>query len=272
MLNLIFGLMLLCQSAPKPVPSVDAIRLPEVAVPNPPPTPSPDAAQVLEADKYYVIDSDVECFVRTLPAGLVSVAVETGPIRLPSKSLVEGGKTKFKTFSGKYIYIIEAVTTGRCELLIVPKGLQADKEIVQRTIDALVGPRPPPDPPPGPKPDPTPVNPSPFVGEGLRCLIVYETADLTRMPAAQQQILFAKSIRTYLDSKSPLGIDGKTHDWRIYDQNIDTTADSQVFKDAMNRPRKSVPWIIVGNGKTGFEGPLPATVDDTLTLLRKYGG
>jgi hypothetical protein len=92
------------------------------------------------------------------------------------------------------------------------------------------------------------------------------------MPQSQQQILFAKSIRTYLDSKSPVGVDGKTHDWRIYDQNIDTTTDSQVFKDAMNRPRKSVPWIIVGNGKTGFEGPLPATVDDTLNLLRKYGG
>ena len=141
---------LLSQAPPKPVPA--EIRLPEIAVPNPPPLPSPNAVQTLEADKYYVVDSDVECFVRTLPKGLLTVAVEAGPIKLPTKSLVEGGTTKFKTFKGKFIYLVEAVGTGRCELLIVPKGVAADKEIVQRSIDANTGPKPPPDPPP-PKPD-----------------------------------------------------------------------------------------------------------------------
>lgn len=255
------------------IPAPDSpIIFPDIVVPAPKPI-NLDLPIAIKLDEMYVVQSDTELFIRQSPKNRLSIEKESGPIKVRGNFV--GSNDKSKTFTKKFVYIVTVTDTkesGLSDLFFVPKGVAADKEIIQRAIDAQVGPRPPPDPPPGPKPDPTPVNPSPFAGDGLRCLIVYETADLTRMPASQQQILFAKSIRTYLDSKSPLGIDGKTHDWRIYDQNIDTTADSQTFKDAMNRPRKSVPWIIVGNGKTGFEGPLPATVDDTLTLLRKYGG
>jgi len=142
----------LCQTPAVPVSP--SIRLPVVESPTPPPLP-PNSVQVLPADKYYVIDSDVECFVRTLPKGLLLVAVEAGPIKLPTKSLVEGGKAKFKTYSGKFIYVVESTGDGRVELLVVPKGVAADKDILQRSIDAQTGAKPPPDPVDPPKPEPS---------------------------------------------------------------------------------------------------------------------
>lgn len=136
---------------PKPVPK--EIRLPDLVAPTPKPSPLPaDSIPVLPADKYYVVDSDVELFVRASPPGLLSIESHAGPLTFPTRSLIEGGATKFKTYSGKSIYIVEAVGTGRVELLLIPKGVQEDSAILQRTIDANNGPKPPPGPPPTPTP------------------------------------------------------------------------------------------------------------------------
>ena len=129
------------------------------------------------------------------------------------------------------------------------------------------GPEPTPVPPdpPGPKPDPAPIPTA-----GFRVLIVYETSELSKLPAAQQSVIYGKAMRDYLNSKCVLGPDSKTHEWRMWDKDTDASAESQLWQDAMKRGRTSVPWLIVSNGKTGFEGMLPATVEDTLKLLAKY--
>ncbi|MGL6095050.1 MAG: hypothetical protein ACRC7O_04520 [Fimbriiglobus sp.] len=137
-------------------------------------------------------------------------------------------------------------------------------------VKAGEGPRPPPGPTPTPTPTP-PVDPSPFPGEGLRVLIVYDNENKV-MTAAQNSIMFGKEVRAYLDANCAVGPDGKTREARIYPAATDVTFDAEPFKSAFARPRKSDPWILVGNGKAGYEGPLPATVEETITLLKKYGG
>src|SRR5438105_2269448 len=91
------------------------------------------------------------------------------------------------------------------------------------------------------RPTPPPVPPLPPIsGDGLRALIVYETGDLAKMPAAQRDILYSDALRKYLSTKAAKGPDGKTPEWRVYDQAEDTTNESRLWQDAMKRPRKSL--------------------------------
>ena len=134
---------------------------------------------------------------------------------------------------------------------------------------SLPGPGPGPNPVP-PKPIPTPVVPAPIPVDGFRVLIVYETSD--KMTAEFQAIILGKEVRDYLAAKCVKGPDGKTPEFRIMDKDSVVKDESKLWQDAMLRPRQSVPWLLVSNGRTGFEGPLPATVADTLIILRKHGG
>ena len=130
---------------------------------------------------------------------------------------------------------------------------------------------PPPPPPPVPPVPPVPtVPPSPIPSPGLRVLIIYESADLTKYPPAQTAILYDQSLRMYLDSVSVLGPDLKTHEYRIWDKDVNLVGDSQLWKSAMSRSHPQLPWIVIANGVTGYEGPLPANTVDTIALVRKY--
>lgn len=155
-------------------------------------------------------------------------------------------------------------------------GLEMNFAEVMVTIGTA--PIPPPQPPgptpPGPNPPqpPGPTPPAPIPGDGLRVLIVYESADLSKLPPAQLNVLYAKSVRDYLDSHCVKGPDGKTPEYRIWDQNVPTANEAKTWQDAMKRSRSGLPWLIVSNGKTGFEGPLPPNTDAMLRTLQTYGG
>lgn len=119
----------------------------------------------------------------------------------------------------------------------------------------------PPEPtPPGPTPDPAPIPVA-----GFRVLIVYDTNK------ADAPALFAKKIRDYLEANCVKGPGGQP-EWRIWPSDIDTSNESPTWKNAFARQRKSLPWLVVSNGQTGFEGPLPAKTDDTLKILKDYKG
>ena len=42
------------------------------------------------------------------------------------------------------------------------------------------------------------------------------------------------------------------------------------WADVIKRPRTSLPWIIVSNDKTWYEGKLPNNIDETLQLIEKH--
>jgi hypothetical protein len=143
-----------------------------------------------------------------------------------------------------------------------------------------VGPQPPPGPTPGPGPAPGPTPPpeprpeNPFGAmPGLRVLIVYETAETAKLPREQQQILHGGKTRMYLDGKCAVGPDGKTKEYRIFDKDVDAAGEAAHWGAALNRAdRTALPWVYIGKESSGFSGPLPATPDAFLALLKKYAG
>lgn len=159
---------------------------------------------------------------------------------------------------------LEAATIAAIKLYV--KDL--DKKLKKAGIDVVPpGPEPGPFPPVPPKPPEPDVKP-PIPGDGLRVLIVYETGDLAN--SETDAILRGGKVRGYLSVNCAKGPNGVTPEARIYDKDIDQTNMPQIWKDAMARPRKQVPWIIISNGKTGYEGPLPKNVDETIGLIDKY--
>lgn len=131
-------------------------------------------------------------------------------------------------------------------------------------------PTPTPGPTPTPTPTPTPVDPAPIPDAGLRVMVVYETASLSKMPREQLGILYDQGFRDWLSGIVVKGVDGKTPEWRVYDQHADIAAESPLWRAALARPRKAVPWLVVSNGKAGFEGPLPANVADAKTVIQRF--
>ena len=153
---------------------------------------------------------------------------------------------------------------------LVQCGIKDGKSVIIDAKKFIVLPdNPVPPTPPGPNPPgPDPLPPIP--GAGFRVLFVVETKDLSTLPSAQVQSLTAKEVREYLDSHCVK--EGNQPEYRIFDKDTDMSRASQVWKDAMARPRSSVPWIIVTNGKTGYEGPLPPNTAELMKLLKQYGG
>lgn len=119
-----------------------------------------------------------------------------------------------------------------------------------------------------------PLEPSPFTAEGFRVLIVVESDPnaMRALPPAQINALYSAKAREYMNEKCVLGPDGRQREWRVADPDQDFSNESKVWQDAMKRPRKSLPWILIGDGKRGYEGEFPPNVDALMTLLRKYGG
>lgn len=124
----------------------------------------------------------------------------------------------------------------------------------------------PPDPGPDPGPGPTPPKPgtNPFAPEtAFKALIIYESVD--DLPPKQRAILVATDVRNFLKSKG-------TDCYRFLDKDANVSQAAAWIQTGMRRNRTAVPWIVIGNGSTGFEGPLPTDIAETIKLLQKYGG
>lgn len=129
----------------------------------------------------------------------------------------------------------------------------------------------PPDPkppnPPDPKPDPK-VVPIPLVG--FRVLVIEETSQRGKLTPGQFNFMFSAASRGWLDTVTTMetGQPG----YRIYDKDATGNNDTQQWpRDALKRQRGSeLPWIIISNGTTGFEGPMPASESDIKALVQKY--
>lgn len=133
---------------------------------------------------------------------------------------------------------------------------------MEARIAALEAPRPPP-------PDPKPVDPAPIPLPGFRVLIVYDPATLTD---SQKTIVYGKKFRDYLQAKCVVGADGKTKDFWIIQAGLDVSAAPKWIGDAIQRHPGQRSFMVVSDGKTGYDGVLPTSVDEALPVLQKIGG
>ncbi len=251
-----------------PAPGPAPIVVP-VVVPPAPPVPPPATRLTLASDVLWVAQSDGPFIVDASPEGLVSVTWETGPIRVRGRFVEDPAKVQTRTFASKYVCTVEALQTGKCELLIRPDV--AGGKVQRVCLDVVVGPGPGPGPDPPPPPPPPLPPPGPAPVKDMRVLILYETSEVGKLSAGQKAVLYSKTIRDYLDAKCVDSPGGKTKEWKLWDKDVDARGASKVWQDLLARPRATLPWLIVSGEKgVAFEGPLPASIADTLALLSKY--
>lgn len=108
-----------------------------------------------------------------------------------------------------------------------------------------------------PPPDVTPLPVS-----SLHVLIVEEMDERHKLPASQAKIFSSTTLRKWFSDNNV--------QWRVFDKDVPQEQLEQKWKDALSRPRQSLPWILVSNGSKGWEGPLPKTEAEVITLLEKY--
>lgn len=153
------------------------------------------------------------------------------------------------------------------------------------------GPKPPdpdPDDPPIPDPDdpPTPDNVKlPFPTEGFYTLMLSQDTDFNKYTPSHRAGLAGELVWNYLNAKCPLAGVRNWPTYRHFDIDQQFATEDAYWKTSWERaikdlkaweaknPGKKTPWILVGNGKKGFSGPMPeANIDATMTILKKYGG
>lgn len=177
-------------------------------------------------------------------------------------------KLRVLAYTDGEFYLVASTAVGN-------KVTQAVCRVVVGTPPVPVppGPDPGPSPPdPGPKPDPTPPAPAPIPTAGLRVLIVEETANRGQLPPGQADVMFARgpgSLWEFMRAKGAKDAAGNP-ELRVFDKDRNLSADPPHWQEAMKRPRTSLPWLLVSNGKAGYEGPLPRTTEEVLAIVRKY--
>ncbi len=154
----------------------------------------------------------------------------------------------------------------KARVIPVKDGKISGPASTQRATVVIGGPGPGPGPGPDPPKPPTPV-------AGLRAMIVYDATAKATMPAPQQLILTAKELRDYLQAKTSKTPDGKRTLWAIWPDGADASAEAAELQALYSRKRASLPWLVIadGAGNVVSEGPLPASVPDTMAALKKWG-
>ena len=215
-----------------------------------------------------VIDGDTQVVVKKLPFKITAapgndVYVWSFPDTVSAEEVSDGVLLITKAPKGTF-----RVSVVGMKVDFETKKVLKDRGVIEVVVGVAPGPTPDPDPPP-PDPDPQP-NPAPIPEVGFRVLIVEDPKARVKLPAEQLEVLFDKSVRDYLNSKCVQDADGKTKSWRIWPDRVDASKQAEYWQKAMKRKRDSLPWIVVSNSKSGYEGPLPKDVASTLELIKKY--
>lgn len=256
------------------VPVLDQKDVPAEDLPAPPPR-TPKFISELSEETWLVIESPSPIVVTSSPLGHVNVQPEEGPVRVRGKFADGTGKIETRVFSSKHLYFVNAVKSGKVEILIyIPESSKEEKDILRYTLNVMgVMPIPPPDPVVPTPVDPVvpiPVDPVvPVVPTGKLQIVIIEDPGMT-LPSSQVAAKDGQALRDYAASHCSK-TDGAP-DIRKLSIRQDVSTQPEWVKKAFAEPRSSVPFLVVSNGTAGAALPFPLTIEETLTILKKYGG
>ena len=271
-MRLAHALLLALSVAPAAVPAADDIRFPALPVapqPMPVPTPPPGSVDRLTADTLYVVESDVPTILLVSPPGIVAVTEDAGPLRMRGKFAGGSGKVETRQFTGKQVFTLEAVGSGRVEVIVVPVGAKSPTDVVRKVLDVGEGkgPQPPPvppDPKPDPKPDPDPKpKPGPVSGP-VWVIVVEQNADRTPETA---KVL--NDTAGWVEIGKLPGVAG----WRFYD--LDSPDTKRLRYDLLAaEQKKGYPVVLVldERGKLLRSEKLPADTAGVRDIVREATG
>jgi hypothetical protein len=115
---------------------------------------------------------------------------------------------------------------------------------------------------PGPGPVPIVQKDKVWQEDGLMVAVVYETADSLKYKAGQLACLRAANVREWLRQSDA--------QFRFIDDDTVFGGDEVKWQKAVEAASgKSYPWLIIQNAEV-FQGPLPNSPDEFITLLEKY--
>lgn len=132
----------------------------------------------------------------------------------------------------------------------------------------------------GPQPPPVivpPVPVDPAVAGPFRAIIIRDTDADGDLPKAQRNALQSIAVSAYLNAKCVKESDG-TPSWRSWDDSYD---DDQItdgdwlplYRQALADRKSGGPWLCIWrDGKLIHSKEFPGTEDETLALLRRFGG
>jgi len=110
---------------------------------------------------------------------------------------------------------------------------------------------------------------APIPEPGFRVMVVENIDDRPHLSEPLLRVLTSTIWKEYCNAHCIPGEDG-TPEWRIFGAKGNLEHESQLWQDAFNRPRSSTPWLVVSNGETGTEQPLPNTGDLMMSVLERY--
>ena len=103
-------------------------------------------------------------------------------------------------------------------------------------------------------------------------LILEETADRSLLPESQLEILSSTELRAWAVAHCDKDADGQPQ-FRVIDKDADTTHMDHLWQDRIVLAKsKPLPYLAVSTGRSGAAGDLPLTVNETLKVLKKWGG
>jgi hypothetical protein len=211
-------------------------------------------------------DVKVPAEVKVAPGRLARIVCESAGKEVKYVNVYPGADI-FREYDPKtFIFRFLADAPGRYRLAFYAPDAAGGEPAY---CDVIVGDPPPPVPPgptpPGPvPPGPTPGD-NPFPADGkARALILFDNTQPEAMPAGLWNQVYGAAFRDYLRQKT-------SNEYRIWPADTAAGEAGPEWAQAMQKKPDKLPWIYLSNGKTGYSGPLPATRDETMKLMQKYG-